>query len=195
MLPSPLVSGLRCQVSRLKAIVQKLLLLSLADAGQLKLKYEPVNLTRMLGNVIEDCQAQAPTLSVEQSLAPDVQVNADPDLLEQALQNLASNAIKYNQEGGRIRFELARETGRVLVRVANTGPGIPPADRDRIFERFYRADPSRSGRVDGVGLGLSLSREILRAHGGDLVLDPAGGPWTVFVAWLSAADQRSSAAP
>ncbi len=186
-------SSLLDEVSRLKAIVQKLLLLSLADAGQLKLKFESVNLTRMLGNVIEDCQAQAPNLSLEQSLAPNVQVNADPDLLEQALQNLASNAIKYNQPGGRIRFELARATGRAVVRVANTGPGIPTADRDRIFERFYRADPSHSDRVDGVGLGLSLSREILRAHGGDLLLAPAGESLTVFVASLPATPEGSSA--
>ncbi len=185
-------SSLLDEIGRLKAIVQKLLLLSLADAGQLRLKYEPVNLTRMLGNVIEDCQAQAPTLTVEQNLVPDAQVNADPDLLEQALQNLASNAIKYNQSGGRIRFELAREADRVLVRVSNTGPGIPPADRDRIFERFYRADPSRSSRVDGVGLGLNLSREILRAHGGDLVLGPAGEPLTVFVSWLPARGKEAS---
>jgi heavy metal sensor kinase len=185
-------SSLLDEVSRLKAIVQKLLLLSLADAGQLKLNYEPVNLTRMVENVIEDCRAQAPHLAVEQTLARDVQVNADPDLLEPALQNLAGNAIKYNQAGGRIRFELARETDRVLVRVGNTGPGIPPADRERIFERFYRADPSRSGRVDGVGLGLSLSREILRAHGGDLVLNSADALRTVFAAWLPATGERPS---
>jgi len=172
------------EVSRLKAIVQKLLLLSLADAGRLRLNCEPVDLTGMLENIIEDCQAQAPTLRVEQSLAPGVQVNADSDLLEQALQNLASNAIKYNCEHGRVRFELTGQNDRVVVRVANTGPGIPPTNRDRIFQRFYRADPSRSTRVDGIGLGLNLSREILRAHGGDLVLDPAGDPLTVFVASL-----------
>jgi two-component system, OmpR family, heavy metal sensor histidine kinase CusS len=177
-------SSMLDEISRLKAIVQKLLLLSLADAGQLKLRYQPVNLTRMLGNVIEDCQGQAPALTVEQSLAPDVQVNADPDLLEQALQNLASNAIKYNEDGGRIRFELTRENSRVLVRVSNTGPGIPPADRGRIFERFYRADPSRSARVDGVGLGLSLSREIIRAHGGDLSLEPSENGLTQFAVAL-----------
>jgi len=164
-------SSMLDEISRLKAIVQKLLLLSLADAGQLKLKYQPVDLNRMLANIIEDCQGQAPELTVEQNLAPDAQVNADPDLLEQALQNLASNAVKYNEKGGRIRFELAKEMGRVLVRVSNTGPGIPPADRGRIFERFYRTDLSRSVRVDGVGLGLSLSREIIRAHGGDLTLE------------------------
>jgi two-component system, OmpR family, heavy metal sensor histidine kinase CusS len=68
--------------------------------------------------------------------------------------------------------------------VANTGPGIPAADRGRIFERFYRADPSRSSRVDGVGLGLSLSREIIRAHGGDLTLEDRNDGLTQFAVAL-----------
>ena len=177
-------SSMLDEISRLKAIVQKLLLLSLADAGQLKLTHQPVDLTRMLANVIEDCQAQAPELTVEQALAPDVQVQADPDLLEQALQNLASNAIKYNREGGRIVFELRKEHDRARVCVCNTGTAIPEADQGRLFERFYRADPARSGSVEGVGLGLSLSREILRAHGGELILARSDAEQTCFEATL-----------
>ena len=173
-------SSLLDEVSRLKAIVQKLLLLSLADAGRLQLQKQPVNLTRMLQGVIEDCRWQAPQLIVEDSIAADVTVDADAELLEQALQNLATNAVKYNQEGGRIRFELAVEGEEVCVRVANTGPAIPESDRDRIFERFYRADMSRSQRVDGVGLGLSLAREIIRAHGGELNVDSSGDGFTCF---------------
>ncbi len=174
-------SSLLEEVSRLKSIVQKLLLLSLADAGQLKLKREQVNLTRLLENVIEDSRAQAEDLKIEIALTPDVCVSADPVLLEQALQNLATNAIKYNQPNGKIHFQLVKETGRVLVRVANTGQGIPGTDRERIFQRFYRGDQSRSDRVDGVGLGLSLSREIIRAHGGELKLDDGRDGLTRFV--------------
>jgi two-component system, OmpR family, heavy metal sensor histidine kinase CusS len=179
-------SSLLDEVTRLKAIVQKLLLLSLADAGRLQLKHEPVNLTRMLRDIIEDCQAQAPELSVEQSLASEVRVMADPDLLEQALQNLASNAIKYNQAGGRIRFELTREADQVVVRLSNTGPGIPAADHELIFQRFYRADPARSSRVKGAGLGLSLAREIIRAHGGELALESSADGLTCFAVNLPA---------
>jgi heavy metal sensor kinase len=179
-------SSLLEEIHRLKTIIQKLLLLSLADAGRLQINRQSVNLTRLLENVLEDCQTLAPHLAVEHDLAPGIHVRGDPDLLEQALQNLASNAIKYNCENGRIRFELTKVENRVLVRVANTGPAIPAADRERIFQRFYRTDKSRSQRVEGVGLGLSLSREILRAHSGDLELDPAADPLTAFVAWLPA---------
>ncbi len=177
-------SSLLDEVTRLKAIVQKLLLLSLADAGRLELHREPVNLTRMLEGIVEDCRLQAPHLTVEQTLAPGVEVQADPQLLEQALQNLATNAVKYNCDGGKIRFELSTEDNRAIVRVTNTGPGILEADRERIFERFYRADKSRSGRIEGTGLGLSLAREIIRAHGGELNLVQTSKEWTEFATGL-----------
>ena len=117
---------------------------------------------------------------LDQRIPAEIHVQADAELLEQALQNLASNAIKYNCGDGMVRFELLPEANQVLIRVANTGRGIPPADRARIFERFYRADKSRNGRVEGTGLGLSLAREIVRAHQGELVLEPAQESWTTF---------------
>lgn len=84
-----------------------------------------------------------------------------------------------------VRVSLTCTAAHALITVGNTGPGIPGADRPRLFERFYRGDPARvRDRASGVGLGLSLSREILRAHGGDLVLQPAAEDWTEFVASL-----------
>jgi two-component system, OmpR family, heavy metal sensor histidine kinase CusS len=175
-------SSLLDEISRLKAIVQKLLLLSLADAGHLQLQLQPVNLSGMLANVIEDCQAQVTTLKIESQISPDIHVKADPDLLEQALQNLASNAVKYNQDGGLIRFEMVKEADQILIRIANTGMPIPLTDYERIFERFYRADPARSGNVEGTGLGLSLAREILLAHRGDLRVESSDDRLTWFAA-------------
>jgi heavy metal sensor kinase len=179
-------SSLLDEINRLKAIVQKLLLLSLADAGRLQFQLQPVDLSLMLAGVVGDCQAQALALKIEHQIPPDIRVNADPGLLEQALQNLAGNAIKYNHDNGLVRFELLAEVGHVLIRVANTGSPIPAADRDRIFERFYRADPARSGQVDGTGLGLSLAREIIRAHNGDLILEASDDQLTRFAVRLPA---------
>lgn len=173
------------EVERLKAIAQKLLLLSLADAGRLELHREAVDLSALLANVVEDTTALAPTLAIEHVIPAGVLVRADTVLLEQALQNLAGNAIKYNREGGLVRFQLRVADGKVAVVIGNTGPGIAEGDRPRVFDRFFRGDRAR-GRSGpgGVGLGLSLSREILRAHGGDLALEPARADWTEFHATL-----------
>ena len=177
------------EVERLKAITQKLLLFSLADSGRLELHREPTDLSQLLANVIEDATALAPGLAIEAAFAPGVRVLADAVLLEQALQNLAGNAIKYNRDGGRIRFALTIDAtnARATLTVANTGPGIAPEDRPRIFERFFRGDRARTRHAGvSLGLGLSLSREILRAHGGDLTLAPAhdSGDWTEFIVTL-----------
>lgn len=184
--PQQVYGSLLEEIHRLKSIVQKLLLLSLADAGRLQLKLEPANLSAMLANVVEDSQALASALVIEQELAADIKVNADAELLEQALQNLASNAIKYNREGGAIRFSLARDGGNILLRVANTGTPIPESDRERVFQRFHRTDPARSGNVEGVGLGLSLAREIIRAHHGELTLESSAADLTTFCVTLPA---------
>ncbi|MCX7006411.1 MAG: ATP-binding protein, partial [Kiritimatiellaeota bacterium] len=184
--PQQVYGSLLEEIHRLKSIVQKLLLLSLADAGRLQLKLEPANLSAMLANVVEDSQALASSLAIEQEIAADIKVNADAELLEQALQNLASNAIKYNREGGASRFSLARDGENICLRVANTGTPIPESDHERVFQRFHRTDPARSGNVEGVGLGLSLAREIIRAHHGELTLESSAADLTTFCVTLPA---------
>jgi hypothetical protein len=176
-------------VQRLKAIVQKLLILSLADAGRLTLHRAPLSLTPLLRNVVEDLRARAPELAVEFRSEADSLVLADADLLEQALQNLATNALKYNRPAGRIELVVRTTEDRVLVEVGNTGPGIATADQPRIFERFYRGATVRSGGEAGAGLGLALAREIVCAHGGELELVESSEAWTLFrVTLLSARD-------
>lgn len=183
-------------VHRLKAIVQKLLLLSLADTGRLELQRLPTDLSRIVANVAEDCTALAPEIGVEPTITPAVTVSIDAVLVEQAIQNLANNAVKYNRKGGSVRLVLTAADGLATVAVGNTGPGIPPADRPRIFERFFRSDPARRrDRTSGAGLGLSLSREILRAHGGDLQLGRVDNDWTEFIATLPLTQEIPTVAP
>ncbi len=183
-------SDLLEEVQRLKTIVRKLLILSRADAGRLDLSLEPVDMSNLVESMLEDVEIMAPQLRIDQRIQPGLMVNADPQLLRQVVQNMVSNAIKYNlPEKGLIAFRLARRKGVVHFRVANTGPAIPPQDRQRVFDRFYRVDRSRNDRVPGSGLGLSLALEITRAHKGRLVLDPAKEGLISFTLSLPWAEQ------
>ncbi len=168
------------EVQRLKSIIRKLLLLAQADSGQMVLSKETVNLTRMIEDVGEDIQILAPGLEIQTALQPDVKITADPDLLNQVIQNLASNAVKFSRGEPPVILSLKTEGDRAVFRISNRGETIPPEERDQVFERFYRANKSRNRSIDGAGLGLSLAREIARAHGGTLVLENSAADQTVF---------------
>lgn len=157
------------EVQRLKIITEKLLLLARADAGQLRIQAGPFDLSAAVSELAEDAAALAPKLTVAADISPGVWIHADRDLLQRALHNVIDNAIKYNRDGGLIRIELQQVEGTATCRISNTGD-IPPDRRDKVFDRFVRVDAARSRRVDGSGLGLSLAREIVRAHGGELAL-------------------------
>ncbi|MBZ4194101.1 MAG: HAMP domain-containing protein [Candidatus Contendobacter sp.] len=180
------LTGILDEIQRLSTIARKLLLLSLADAGRLRLHLTGLDLSQVLEELLEDAQMLAPALDVSGAITPGLRVNADAELLRQVLHNLLSNATKYNSPNGWIRIAAVRQGGFIEVSIANSSPGILATDRDRIFERFYRADSARNRQIDGVGLGLSLSREIARAHGGDLRLVEAGEGAARFLVWLPA---------
>jgi two-component system, OmpR family, heavy metal sensor histidine kinase CusS len=168
-------SGLLEEVQRLKAIVQKLLILARADAGRLELRLEAMDLSALIESAAEDASAIAPHLQIEKQIVPGVSVNADSDLMGQVIRNLTSNAAKYNHENGVIRFKVSVRDNKAYVTISNTGIPIPAKDHEKIFDRFYRVDQSRSKTVSGSGLGLSLAREIVHAHRGDLRLDSDSG--------------------
>jgi len=111
----------------------------------------------------------------------------DADLMKQVIQNLAANAVKYNYKGGFIRMTLQTDGRRVRFSIANSGRGIPPEDCEKVFTRFYRGDKARSRSVSGAGLGLSIAREIVRAHQGELVLEASSEENTVFSVTLPGA--------
>ena len=182
------LSSLLDEVRRLSGIVRKLLLLSLADAGRMNLHRVEVNLSEILAQVEEDVELLAPHLKVQTEIAGQLRVLGDRDLLVQVVQNLVSNAIKYNLADGWIRIHAGQQKANVLITITNASKNILPSDRERIFERFYRGDPARtrSEEVEGTGLGLSLSREIARAHGGDLILDFTPSNQTAFTLTLPA---------
>lgn len=167
------LAGILDEVRRLTAISRKLLLLAQADAAQLRPQLAPFDLSAALLALAEDTRMLAPALQVTEDIAPGISVSADGNLLTQILHNLISNAIKYNVEGGWIRIAASSTPECATVVISNASVGIDEEERGRLFERFYRADRAHGRQVDGVGLGLSLSRELARAHGGHLELEVA----------------------
>ena len=168
------------EVQRLKSIVRKLLLLAQSDSGQLRLSLQQVCLNRELEALFEDLPLLAPGLTLNQDLAPDVRVMADPDLLRQVLQNLISNAVKYNHDRGTLSCQLSQANGQASLSLSNTLPPDMKIRKERLFDRFYRGDSAHNRKVDGTGLGLSLAREISRAHSGDLTVEDARDGWITF---------------
>lgn len=158
------------EVRRLAGVSRKLLLLAQADAGRLRLRREPFALSECLSGLADDARILGPELQVSTRIAPALGIEADPTLLKQALHNLIANAVKYNVAGGWLRIEAEGGRDSVSVRIGNSSPGIAHADRERLFERFFRGDAAHSGGSEGSGLGLALAREIARAHGGELAL-------------------------
>ena len=110
---------------------------------------------------------------------------ADPDRLEQALQNVAANAIRHTPSGGRVTLKAGPDGDRVRITIADSGPGIPPEHLTHIFDRFYKVDASRAGTRGpaGSGLGLSIVRAIVQRHGGDIDASnaPEGGAVFTFL--------------
>ena len=164
-------------------------LLTMARLGQgVPIVAEPVDLMRLAGPEVERARTLAPDLTVELTGPAGVIVQGDPVRLGQIVTNLLDNARHATPAGGTVTVSVRRPAGRVWLDVADTGPGVAPADRGLIFERFGRGDVSRSRNTGGAGLGLPIARGLAQAHGGDLTyvdtgpgarfrLDlPAGGP-------------------
>jgi signal transduction histidine kinase len=182
------------ETGRLINIVEGLLLLSQADAGKLQFDLKPVSLTTLLADIVEDIEilASPRDIAVHTDFEQNVFVEGNAQFLRQVALNLFDNAIKYNLDRGEIRAMLSVANGLAVFVISNTGTGIPEEDRPRIFDRFHRADRSRDRLTGGQGLGLSICREIIRAHGGDITLEPAPSGWTKFQLTLPSRDLTKS---
>jgi signal transduction histidine kinase len=122
---------------------------------------------------------------------PAATCNCDPQRIEQILGNLISNALRYTQEGGTVEIHLSQENRFFQIAVLDNGPGIPPDVLPYIFDRFYRADRSRSRAEGGSGLGLAIARQLAEAHGGSLVASNAPGGGAVFTLSLPVKGNQS----
>jgi signal transduction histidine kinase len=170
------------QAGRAGRLVDDMLLMARVDRG-LELDLAPVDLGSVARAEASRARLRAPALRVEvlESTGA-VGVSGDDDRLGQVLGNLLENAARATGGSGVVTVVVAAEDGHGVVRVTDDGPGIPEADRDRVFDRLVRLDAARDDRHGGAGLGLPIARGIARAHGGDLVCPP--GEDTVFVLTL-----------
>ena len=167
---------------RLARIVNDILLASRLDSGAATVEIGRTDATELARGVLAAAEAHLPP-DVELALTapqPGPQVAADPDGLRQVLVNLVENAVKYSPNGGRVELELAPSDGRVLFAVHDRGLGIPASEHERIFEKFFRLDPNLSRGVGGTGLGLYISREIVRRMGGRLRVESEPGHGSTF---------------
>jgi two-component system, OmpR family, sensor kinase len=173
------------QASRLTRLVDDMLVLARADGGGYPVVLASVNLTALVNECVRELRPRAEdkNITVRTSLEA-VMLKGDDTLLRRMFSNLFGNALKYTPRGGSIDVSLAKLEGEVVLRVADTGPGIPAEDRERVFERFVRLDPARG--AGGAGLGLAIARWVAEAHSGRVRIVSSGSDGSVFAVSLPA---------
>jgi two-component system phosphate regulon sensor histidine kinase PhoR len=179
-----LIDGLHRNAERLARILADLLDLSRLDAGQYRLELRSVPVGPMISQALSAVEPQVAQRSVTVAVAiPDaLAVRADPKALDHILVNLIDNGVKYGRPEGTVWVE-ARPLGEdVRIEVRDDGPGIADKHRSRVFERFYRADPSRSREAGGTGLGLSIVKHLVESMGGEVGVEPNSPHGSIF--WL-----------
>ena len=172
---------------RMQRLVDSLLDLSRIESGRWQPKVEVVDLRPIILGVFEDSHERSVgnKVQLEMDLAPDATVlAADEDAVRQIVLNLVDNALRYTPAGGTVTCRSRLEGDEILLSISDTGTGIPRDHLPRIFERFYRADPSRSRDEGGTGLGLAIVKHLVEAHGGRVGADSIVGRGTTITAWL-----------
>lgn len=178
---------------RLARTVRDMLFLAQADNASLGLKREPVRLRSELDTILSFFQPLADDRGISLAAEGEATVQADRNMVQRAITNLVSNALRHAPAGGAVNARIFSSGGEACIEVSNTGTPIPPAIAGRIFDRFYRADPSRSDETGGTGLGLAIVRSIMELHGGRAELDGERQGVTTFRLAFPAAAQAGAA--
>jgi two-component system phosphate regulon sensor histidine kinase PhoR len=168
----------------LDKLVQDLLTLNQMESGVVKFHFEDFDLKNVILELIEELEHKADKRNVIIRFYFDQEktyrTSADKDKISVALQNLITNAIKYNHQGGEVKINLKAKKKILVVAIKDNGKGIPKEDIDRIFERFYRVDKSRSREKGGTGLGLAIVKHILEGHKSKISVNSTVGKGSVF---------------
>jgi two-component system, OmpR family, sensor kinase len=176
------MSGITREAERMSLLVDDLLLLARLDEGR-PLERKPVDLAQLVGEAVDAARVVEPDRPIDVSVEP-ATVTGDETRLRQVLDNLFANARSHTPAGSAVSVDLQRVDGRASVSIADHGPGLTEDQAARIFERFYRADTSRSRESGGVGLGLSIVAAVTEAHGGTAEARPTPGGGATFVVTL-----------
>jgi two-component system, sensor histidine kinase and response regulator len=171
---------------RLLRLVGHLLFLSQMQSGTLAAELRPTDLAEVAAQAVADIRAEAERKNIDLGLlcteVPPAE--ADPARIGQLLGNLLANAVKFTPDGGRVGVRLHHEAGQAVLAVSDTGSGIPAADQGQIFERFFRTAAATRQAIPGSGLGLTISKAIVDAHHGSIIVHSAAGQGTVFTVQL-----------
>ena len=177
------IDTLRQQTAHLVALVEDLRLLAMAEAGSLVLQTQSESLRLTLEESMEAFRPRAEAKDIQLALevAPGLpEIELDRTRISQVVSNLLENAVFNTPEGGEVTLRAVEAESAVTVSVSDTGPGIAPEDVSRIFDRFYRVDPSRARATGGAGLGLTIARQLVEAHGGSIWVDSEVGNGAAF---------------
>jgi signal transduction histidine kinase len=172
---------------RMKALVESLLTLARLEGGTQPPSLARVELRPLAEETIAELAPLAAHHRVRVQANGEAAVWADPTQIRILLSNLLANAIRYNRPDGSVSVTVSGTGGHVELRVADTGPGLEPGLAAHVFERFWRADPSRSARDGGSGLGLAISKAIVDAHRGTIACESAPEKGTIFTVTLPSA--------
>jgi signal transduction histidine kinase len=178
---------IRDEVERLDGLIEDLRTLSRADAGELPMDFQMVAPARLLDKIqaMHRQRAALKNIAINLQLEPDLpEILADPSRLVQVLSNLVDNALFYTPAGGHVKISAGVVAEGLEVRVQDSGPGIAKDELERVFERFYRSDPSRQRNAGGSGLGLAIAKSIVEKHNGRIWAECKPGEGTTIVVHL-----------
>ncbi len=181
----PFAGKIYREAQRMTSLVEDILSLSHLDEGAEDMEWTEVKLYELASKAIAGLEAEAKAAKVTVSLSgEDCRLHGIPQLLHSIIYNLCDNAIKYNKVGGEVKVSVEKQDAGALLTVSDTGIGIPPQEQERIFERFYRVDKSRSKEVGGTGLGLSIVKHAVLIHHGTIEVDSEIGKGTTITVRL-----------
>jgi two-component system OmpR family sensor kinase len=188
------MTRIEAEAERMGILVEDLLLLAKLDQGR-PLAHEPVDLSTLVGEMADDHRMLHPEWPIEEETAPGLKVSGDELRLRQAIGNLLSNARSHTPPGTRVTVSAVAGDGMARIEVADDGPGVPPEMGDRVFERFFRADESRTRSSGGAGLGLAIVSAIAAAQGGRAEMESTPGKGATFRIVLPLATSATQSQP